>query len=152
MKVAKGRIMLVALTVCIVAGCKNVQSERGGIAGERRRAAYRFLFRRLGADNINLIASEGNEDLVLIEEVIEGDGLELTVERYANIERGPDLCYYSKVSQEMVAVVGVESKGENKYYVSYYVGPEGAASKEIEIERRGGRLVVVNDDGGWQVK
>ena len=152
MKAGKSRIILIALAVCLVAGCNNVESERGGTAGEKRRAAYRFLFEKLKEDNINLIATEGDKDLGLIEEVVEGDGLGLMVERCANIERGADLCYYSKSSREMVAVVGVESKGENRYYVSYYIGPEGGASKEIEMEERGGRLVVVNDDGRWGVK
>jgi hypothetical protein len=152
MKAAKWRIALIALAVCLVAGCKNIQGERGGTTGEKRRAAYQFLFEKLKEENINLIATEGDEDLGLIEELVEEDGLGLAVERYANIERGADLCYYSKNSREMVAIVGVEGKGRNRYYVSYYLGPEGGASKEIEMEERSGRLVVVNDDGWWQVK
>jgi hypothetical protein len=152
MKAAKGRIVFIALTVCLAAGCKNVQSEHGGIAGEERRAAYRFLFEKLKEEKINLVATPGDEDLVLIKEVVAGDGLGFRVERYADIERGADLCYYSKGSEELVAIVGVESKDENRYYVSYYLGPEGGASKEIEIEKRGARLVVVDDDGRWEVK
>ncbi len=39
-----------------------------------------------------------------------------------------------------------------KYYVSYYIGPEGGASKEIQIEKKNEGWAVVNDDGMWNVK
>ena len=51
MKAAKWRIVVIALAVCVVAGCKDVQSESVGIAGEQRRAAYRFLLEKLKEEN-----------------------------------------------------------------------------------------------------
>ena len=62
------------------------------------------------------------------------------------------MCYYSKSTKKLVAVIGVTKRSEDTYYVSYYLGPEGGASKEILIEKRNGDWAVVNDDGMWNVK
>ena len=46
----------------------------------------------------------------------------------------------------------IAKRNEKNYYISYYMGPEGGASKEILIEKRNGKWMVVNDDGMWIVK
>jgi hypothetical protein len=131
-----------------VGECKSEQraeSEAGSL-----RAAYRFLFEKLEKDGVRLIASEADADLEVIGEMIAREKMEIGVERYGKIEEHPSLCYYSKSTGEMV--VGVASVGGNKYYVSYYLGAEGRASKEIQIKRRRMKWAAVPDDELWEVK
>ena len=144
------KYILIVVVVSAVAGCKSVQRENSDT--EKMKAAYTFLFEKLQEDNINLIASEKDENLNLIEDIIERGKFNLKVERYGDIERDSSMCYYSKSTKEGVALVGVIKKDATKYYISYYLGPEGGASKEIEIEKRDGRWRVVNDDEKWIVK
>ena len=146
----KKYIVIVVLVVSAVAGCESVQKENSDT--EKMRAAYTFLFEKLQEDNINLIASERDENLNLIEDIIKRGKFNLKVERYGNIERDSSLCYYSRSTKEGVALVGVTKRGEKNFYISYYLGPEGGASKEIRIEKRHGRWIIVNDDGRWSVK
>jgi len=146
----KDYVVIVMVMVCFAGGCKSEQ--RGNGETERMRAAYTFLFEKLEKDGVRLIASEADADWEMIGEVIESEKMELAVERYGNIERDSSLCYYSQATGEIVAVVVVASRGGNRYYVSYYLGPEGGASKEIRIEEGGGKWEVVSDDERWVVK
>ncbi|UCF42916.1 MAG: hypothetical protein JSV99_10080 [Planctomycetota bacterium] len=146
----KDYVVIVMVIVCFAGGCKSEQRDNGEAGGMR--AAYRFLFEKLEKDGVRLIASEADADWEMIGEVIESEKMELAVERYGNIERDSSLCYYSKATGEMVAVVGVASRGGSKHYVSYYLGPEGGASKEIQTEKRRGKWAVVTDDEMWEVK
>ena len=65
---------------------------------------------------------------------------------------GPDLCHYSKSTRKAVTIIDVTQKSERSYYISYYMGPEGGAAKEILIEKRNGECTVIDDDGMWIVK
>ena len=149
------KISLVMLL--LTSSCKNIESKNSGPnkttpETEKMEIAYVFLLKKLEQDNLNLIASENDENFNLIKDIIKANKLDLEAENYANIESGPDLCYYSKSTRKVVAIVRVTRRDENKYYVSYYIGPEGGASKEIQIEKRKGKWIVVNDDGMWIVK
>lgn len=149
---------IIALIMLLFAGsCRNTEREssrsnKTTSETEKMEIAYTFLLRKLKEDNLNLIASENDENLNLIKDIIKSNKLDLEVENYANIEKGPDLCYYSKPAKKQVAIIGVIRRDENRYYVSYYIGPEGGASKEIQIEKRNGKWFVVNDDGMWSIK
>ena len=134
-------------TVTITVG--NVSTEQ---AEEKMKTAYAFLLRKVQADGIHLIASVNDKNTGLIRDIIQANELRLKVESYYNLERGPDLCHYSKSSKQTVAILDVTKRNENKYYVSYYIGPEGGASKEIRIENKNGQWTVMNDDGMWSVK
>ena len=144
------KYIVIVVLVSAVAGCESIQKENSDT--EKMKAAYTFLFEKLQEDNINLIASENDENLNLIEDIIKRNKFNLKVERYGNIERDSSWCYYSKSTKEGVALVGVTRRGENNFYIGYYLGPEGGASKEIRIEKRLGRRTIVNDDGKWSVK
>jgi len=127
--------------------------EKGAkLAEEKLKMAYTFLLRKVQADGLNFIASENDKNLGLIQNIIQENKSNLVVESYYNLEQRPDLCYYSKSTKETVAVIDVTKRDKNKYYVSYYVGPEGGASKEIQIEKRKGKWTILNDDGMWSVK
>jgi hypothetical protein len=119
---------------------------------EKTEIAYTFLLNKVQEDNLHLIASKDDKNLGLIQKIIKTNKLNLEVENYSNIKEGPDLCYYSKSTKEMAAIIDVTKRNEQRYYVSYYTGPEGGASKKIQIEIRNGKWVVVNDDGMWNVK
>ena len=114
--------------------------------------AYTFLLKKVQEDNLNLIVSKDDKNLGLIKNIIRTNRLNLAIENYSDIEEGPDLCHYSKSTKEMAAIIDVTKRNEQSYYVSYYIGPEGGASKEIQIEIRNGKWVVVNDNGMWNVK
>ena len=140
-----------------VGGCKQTEYETGGpgkttLENEKMAVAYTFLLKKLQEDNVNSIASEDDENLDQIRDIIRTKRLKLEVEDYNNIEKGLDLCFYSKSTKKLVAIIDVTKKIESSYYVSYYIGPEGGASKEILIEKRNGKWTVVNDDGMWNVK
>lgn len=120
--------------------------------GSKTEVAYTFLLKKVAQDNISLIASRDDKNLSLIQNIIRAGSLGLEVEAFNNIEQGPDLCHYSKTTNRLVAVIDVAKKGEKNYYVSYYLGPEGAASKKIIIEKINGKPIVANDDGMWSVK
>ena len=149
---------LIALITLLLAGsCKNIESENSdpnemSHETERMAAAYMFLLRKLQEDNLNSIASKDDQNLSLIRNIIQTNRLNLEVENYNNIEQGPDLCHYSKSTKKLVAIIDIENRDEGRYYVSYYVGPEGGASKEILVEKRNGKWAVVNHDGRWSVK
>jgi hypothetical protein len=149
---------IIALILLLFAGsCKKTESGNGEPSkatseSEKVAVAYTFLLEKLQEDSVNLIASEDDKNLGLIQDVIRTKGLKLEVENYSNIEKGPDLCHYSKSTKKLVAIVDVTKRSESSYYVSYYIGPEGGASKEIQIEKRNGKWTVVNDDGMWNVK
>jgi len=119
---------------------------------EKRKIAYTFLLKKVQGDNVNLIAAKDDKNLDLIQKIIHTNKLNLEVENYSDVEEGPDLCYYSKCTKETVAIIDVTERDEKSYYVSYYIGPEGGASKEILVEKRNGKWIVVNDDGMWNVK
>ena len=120
--------------------------------GSEKAAAYTFLLQKMAKDRLNLITSRDDESLGLIQDIIRANRLNLEVEGYNNIEKGPDLCQYSKTTGQLVAIIDVAKRGEKNYYVSYYLGPEGGASKEIIIEKINEKWAVANDDGMWSVK
>ena len=148
----------IALIILLSAGgCRKTESENGQLSkatDETRNmaAAYTFVLEKMQEDNIDSIASENDENLPLIQDIIRTKRLKLQAENYSNIEKGPDLCHYSKSSKKLVAIVDVTKTDEQKYYVSYYLGPEGGASKEILIEKGNGGWTVANDDEMWNVK
>jgi hypothetical protein len=119
---------------------------------EKIEVAYTFLLKKMARDRLNLIASKDDENLELIQDIIRSNRLDLEVEGFNNIEEGPDLCHYSKTSNRLVAIIDVAKMSEKNYYVSYYLGPEGGASKEIVVEKIDEKWAVVNDDGMWSVK
>lgn len=138
-------------------GCRKTGSENGALGEaidetEKIAAAYTFVLEKMQADNIDSIASENDKNLPLIRDIIRTKGLKLAVENYSNIVKGTDLCYYSKSTRRLVAIIDVTSRSENRYYVSYYLGPEGGASREIVIEKRNGGWTVAGDDEMWNVK
>ena len=100
----------------------------------------------------NLFTSQNDENLSLIRDIIRTKSLKLAVENYSNIEKGPDLCYHSKSTKKLVAIIDVTSRSENRYYVSYYLGPEGGASREVLIEKGNRGWTVADDDRMWNVK
>jgi len=150
--------IVIAVTMLLLVGsCRNVESESNGPKDithdtEKMKTAYNFLLKKLQEDNLNLIASEDDEDLSLIQNIIRTNRFNLEVENYDNIEKAPDLVYYSKTTRKTVAIIDVSKRSENIYYVSYYIGPEGGASKEILMEKSDGNWTVANDDGMWIVK
>ena len=149
---------MIALLMLVLAGsCKHIESENGdpnemSHETEKMAVAYTFLLKKLQEDNVNLIASQDDENLSLIRNIISTNRLKLELENYNNIERGPDFCHYSKSTKKLVAIIDIEKRNEQRFYLSYYLGPEGGASKEILIEKSNGRWIVANDDGMWSVK
>ena len=149
---------IIAVTMLLFAGsCRNIESENSRsdkitAETEKMRTAYTFLLRKLQEDNLKLIASKNNESLGLIRRIIHTNRLSLELEDYNDIEKGPDLCHYSKSTKKRVAIIDIAKRNEKNYYISYYLGPEGGASKEIQIEKSSGKWTVVNDDGMWTVK
>ena len=145
-----GFILLIAFvyTTC----CKQARSNIELMELEKCKVAYTFLLNELKNKDHTLIASEKNENLDTIINAISENRMNLEVEDYFNLEKHTDLCYYSKSTKRLVVVISVLKGDENKYYVSYYIGPEGGASKEIEIVKRKGRWTVTNDDGRCIVK
>jgi hypothetical protein len=154
----KSRCIIIGLMMLVsVSCCKNIESEKNGSdtktdETDKMEIAYTFLLQKVQRDNCNLIASKDDESLSLIQDIIGTNRLNLEVENYGNIERGPDLCYYSKTTKKAVTIIDVSKRDENNYYVSYYMGPEGGASKEILIDKRKGKWAVINDDEMWNVK
>ena len=149
--IKKYALILLVIVPCAI-GCKNIDSRQITDENERLTVAYTFLLSKLKEDNLSLIASEHNINLDMLKDIIETDKLNFEVENFANIERGIDLCYYSKSTKQQVALISVTKRNENRYYVSYYIGPEGGASKDIQIEKRSGKWTIINDDGFWSVK
>ena len=149
---------IIALTILLFASsCKNIESENSGPdktvhENKKIEIAYEFLLKKLQDDNLNLIASKDDEGLSLIQNIIHTNKLSLEVENYDNIEKGSDLCYYSKSTKKVVAIIDIAKRNEKFFYISYYIGPEGGVSKEIQIEKTDGKWTVVNDDGMWSVK
>ena len=140
-----------------IGSCRNIESENSDPnemthEAEKIAIAYTFLLKKLQDDSINLIASKDNENLSLIRDIIRTKRLNIEVENYNNLEEGTDLCHYSKSMKKMVAIIDISKRNEKNYYISYYLGPEGGASKEILIEKRNGKGIVANDDGMWSVK
>jgi len=152
------KCLTIALITSLLAGsCNKTESENDAAnktnnESEKIAAAYTFLLAKLQEDNVTFIASENDKNLGPIQDIIRTKELKLEVENYANLEKGPDLCYYSKSTKKLVAVIDVTKRSEDTYYVSYYIGPEGGASKEIQIEKKNKGWAVVNDDGMWNVK
>ena len=147
-----GLIMLVS-----VSGCEDKESgingpEKISDEAEKEEVSYTFLLKKVQEDNCNLIASKDNNNLSLIQNIIQTNKLNLEVEDYNNIEWGSDLCYYSKSTKKPVTIIDVTKRDEERYYISYYIGPEGGASKEIHLEKRNDKWTILNDDGMWSVK
>ncbi len=138
------------ITITVSKGAELAAPETSTV--EKRKTAYTFLLRKVQEDNVNLIAAKDDKNLSLIQKIIHTNKLKLEVENYSDVEKGPDLCYHSKSTKETVAIIDVTERDEKSYYVSYYIGPEGGASKEIVIEKRDERWMVVNDDWMWSVK
>jgi len=149
---------IIILIMLLFAGsCKNIESEKSRPnkatdETEKMATAYTFLLKKLEEDNLNSIASKDDENLSLIQNIIRTKRLKFEVESYDNIEEGPDLCHYSKSTNKAVAIIDITKRNEKSYYISYYMGPEGGASKEILIEKTNGNWIVVNNDGMWNVK
>ena len=154
----KSKCIIIGLIMLLsVSSCKNEELEENGPdkinhEAEKMEIAYTFLLKKLQEDSINLIASKDDESLSLIQNIIHTNRLNLEVENYNNIEQRPDLCHYSKSTKKAVAIIDITKRNEKSYYTSYYIGPEGGASKEILIEKRNGKWAIVNDDGMWNVK
>jgi hypothetical protein len=152
-----GCIIIVLLVLVLVSSCEDKEPEINGPDKksedvEKEEVTYTFLFKKLQEDNCNFIASKDDKNLSLIKDIIQTNKFNLEVEDYNNIEQGPDLCYYSKSTKKTVAVIDITKRNENSYYISYYIGPEGGASKIIHLEKRNSKWAVVNDDGMWSVK
>ncbi len=154
----KSRCIIIGFIVLVfVCGCEKKEAEINGPGKrgedvEKKEIAYTLLLKKVREDNCNLIASKDDNNLSLIQYIIQTNKFNLEVEDYNNIERGPDLCYYSKSTKKMAAIIDVTKRDEKSYYISYYIGPEGGASKEIHLEKRNGKWAVVNDNGKWSVK
>ncbi|UCG56627.1 MAG: hypothetical protein JSU70_17405 [Phycisphaerales bacterium] len=152
------KLVITAFTVLLlVGGCQNTESgdadaNKAAPEAAKVAAAYTFLLEKLQEDNLDSIASKDDDNLSLIRNIIRERALKIEVESHDNIEAGSDLCHYSKSTKKLVTIVDVTKRGESSYYVSYYVGPEGGASKEILLEERDRKWVVANDDGMWSVK
>ncbi len=154
----KSRCIIIGLiSLLSISGCENEEADINGPEtrseeAEKEEVAYTFLLKKVQEDNCNLIASKDDNNLNLIQEIIKINKFNIEVEDYNNIERGSDLCYYSKSTKKLVAIIDVTKRDEKSYYISYYMGPEGGASKEIHLEKRNGKWAVGNDDGMWSVK
>jgi hypothetical protein len=148
----KNRTVIVLVVSLSITSCNRINSKQISPETERLTVAYTFLLDRLEKDNLSLIASDNDGNLDLLRDIIKRNKLDFEVENYTDIERGPDLCYYSKSTKKRVAIIDVTRRNEDKYYISYYLGPEGGASKEIQIEKRNGKWAVVNGDRKWIVK
>jgi hypothetical protein len=57
-----------------------------------------------------------------------------------------------QIHKKYSVIIDVTKRDEKSYCISYYIGPEGGASKEIHLEKRSGKWAVVNDNGMWNVK
>ncbi len=150
-------IIIGLMVLVFVCGCEEKEPEINGAGKrsedvEKEAAAYTLLLKRVREDNCNLIASKDDNNLNLIQDIIQTNRFNIEVEDYNNIEQGQDLCYYSKSTKKMVAIIDVTKRDEKSYYISYYIGPEGGASKEIQLEERNDKWIIVNDDGMWSVK
>jgi hypothetical protein len=145
-----GYILLIVsvYTMC----CQHMRSDNERMEIEKYRVAYTFLLNELNRKNYTLIASTNNDNIDTIKKIISENKLDFEIEDYSDLEKHTDLCYYSKSTKGLVVVISVLKRDENKYYVNYYIGPEGGASKEIEIVKRKDRWTVANDDGRWIVK
>lgn len=152
-----GYIIIGFMVLVFVSGCEKKETEingpeKRGEEAEKVKIAYTFLLKKVQEDKQNLITFNDDESLSLVQDIIRTNRFNIEVEDYNNIERGPDFCYYSKSTKKLVTIIDVTKRDENSYYISYYMGPEGGASKEIHLEERNGRWAVVNDDGMWSVK
>ena len=153
----KNCLTIALITILLAGSCNKTKPENNtanktSYESEKMAAAYIFLLAKLQEDNVTSIASEGDDNLGLIQDIVRTKKLKFEVENYGNLEKGPDLCYYSKSTKKLIVVIGVTNKSEDTYYVSYYLGPEGGASKEILIEKVNEGWTVVNDDGMWNIK
>jgi hypothetical protein len=154
----KSRCVIIALLVLVfVCGCEKKETEiyrpeKTSNETKKEEITYTFLLKKVQKDNCNLIASKDDNDLSLIQDIIHTNKFNIEVEDYNNTEQGQDLCYYSKSTKKLVAIIDVTKRDERSYYISYYIGPEGGASKEIHLEKRNGRWIILNDDGMWSVK
>ena len=151
------RIIIGLTFLVFVCGCEDNKSKTNGPEkksdeAEKVEIAYTFLLKKVQEDNQNLIAFKDDESSGLIQDIIQTNRFNLEVEDYNNIEQGPDLCYYSKSTKKIITIIDVTRRDEQSYYISYYIGPEGGASKEIQLEKRNGKWTVVNDDGMWNIK
>ena len=154
---AKTCTVIVLVMLLFAGSCKNIESRKTDPnemthETEKMTTAYTFLLKKLQEDNLNLIAARNDENVSLIQDIVRTNRLNLEVENYSNIEKGQDLCYYSKSTKRTVTIIDVAKRKERVYYISYYIGPEGGASKEILIARRNGKWIVANDNGIWAVK
>lgn len=150
-------IIIGLMVLVFVCGCEEKETEINGPEKrsedfEKEETAYTLLLKKVQEDNCNLIASKDDNNLSLIKDIIQTNRFEIEVEDYNNIEQGPDLCYYSKSTKKLVAIIDVTRRDEKRYYISYYMGPEGGASKEIHLEKRNGKWTILNNDGMWSVK
>jgi hypothetical protein len=153
----KNCTIIALIMLHFVSSCRNIECEKSDPnkmthEAEKIAIAYTFLLKKLQEDNVSLVASKDNENLSLIRDIIRTKRLNIEVENYNNLEEGTDLCHYSKSTKKMVAIIDISKRNEKNYYISYYLGPEGGASKEILIEKRNGKGIVANDDGMWSVK
>jgi len=152
-----GCVIIGLIVLVFVCGCEKKESEtyrpeKRSEDIEKEEVAYTLLLKKIQEDNCSLIASKDDKNPGLIQDIIQTNRFEIEVEDYNNIEQGPDLCYYSKSTKKMVSIIDVTTRDEKRYYISYYMGPEGGASKEIHLEKRNGRWTILNDDGMWNVK
>ena len=102
----KKTLTLALLTVLLAGSCKRDESESGATnmrnnESEKMAAAYTFLLDKLQEDNITSIASESSDNLALIQDIARTKELKFDVEDYDNLEKGPDLCYYSNSTKKL---------------------------------------------------
>ena len=148
----KKYILVILMVIVCTINCKWINSDELLSETKKLVVAYTFLLNELQNRNYTVIASENNEDLNIIHNIINTNNFNFEVEQYSDLEKHSSLCYYSKFTKKIVTIISVIKKDEDKYYLSYYLGPEGGASKEIEIVKRKGNWVVANDDKIWAIK
>lgn len=150
-------IIIGLMVLVFVCGCEKKETEINGPEKrsedvEMEEVAYTLLLKKVQEDNCNLIASKNDKNISPIKDIIHTNKFNLKVEDYNNIEQGSDLCFYSKSTKKVVTIIDLTKRDEKNYYISYYIGPEGGASKEIHLEKKNGKWAVVNDDGKWSIK
>ena len=113
--------------VCTI-NCKWINS--GELLPETEKlVVYTFLLNELQNRNYTVIASENNEDFNIVHNIINTNNFNFEVEQYSNLEKRSNLCYYSKFTKKIIAIVSITKRDEDKYYLNCYLGPEGEGSK-----------------------
>lgn len=148
----KRYLLTTIIILMCVNNCKHTKINQESSEIERLKVAYIFLLNEIQGKNYSLIASENDKNLDIIRNIIDINNFNIEIEKYGNLEKRSDLCHYSKSTKRLVVIIDITRRNSTKYYVSYYIGPEGGASKEIEIIKRKGNWIIANDDQKWEIK